>query len=77
MVMAESMMPIAAGIAIGLAAALMLGHWIASILFGVSPRDSLTIGASASILTLTAAIAAFLPARRAGTIDPVVALRCE
>ena len=77
MVMAESMMPVGAGVVAGLGAALLFSHWIASILFGVSPRDSLTLGAAASVLSLTAAVAAFLPARRAGTIDPVVALRCE
>jgi ABC-type lipoprotein release transport system permease subunit len=50
---------------------------IASLLFGVSPVDPITYGAVSVGLAATAALASYLPARRAATIDPVEALRAE
>jgi ABC-type lipoprotein release transport system permease subunit len=45
--------------------------------FGISPRDPATYAAAAIALTLVASLASYLPARRAGRVDPAVALRQE
>jgi putative ABC transport system permease protein len=65
------------GIAVGIAASLALTRFMAKLLFGVSAYDPLTFLAVACILLLVALTAAYIPARRAMRIDPVVALRCE
>ena len=63
------------GVAAGLAGAWLLGRWLETILYGVSPQDPLTFAGVALLLVLVAAGAAYLPARRATRIDPVRALR--
>ena len=64
-----------AGIAIGLAAALLLTRLMGNLLFQVSPRDPIAFGAALIILLAVALVACLLPARRATRIDPVRALR--
>jgi predicted permease len=65
------------GIAVGLAAALALTRVIRSLLYDVSPTDPLTFTCVALLLAGVALLAAYLPARRAARIDPMVALRYE
>jgi putative ABC transport system permease protein len=65
------------GIGFGLAAAYALTRTIASFLYGVSPTDAATAIAVAMVLLAVTAVAAFVPARRAASIDPVMALRGE
>jgi predicted permease len=65
------------GIGIGLVAAFALTRTIASFLYGVSPTDPATAAAVAGVLLVAAALAAFVPARRAASVDPVTALRAE
>ena len=65
----------AAGIVAGLAAALALGRFIQGQLFGVTLFDPVTLGAVALALGGSAALASFLPARRAATFDPARVLR--
>ena len=67
----------AIGVAIGLAAAAALTQLMKSLLFGVSPIDPLTYAAIPIVLAACAVVASYLPARRAASIDPVVALRAE
>jgi putative ABC transport system permease protein len=67
----------ALGLAIGVAAALAVTRLLGSLVFGISPRDPLTLGASAVLLTMVALLACYLPARRAARIDPLLALRME
>jgi predicted permease len=67
----------AIGIAIGTAAAAGLMQLMAKLLFGISPLDPLTFVAVPLILATAAALASYLPARRAAGIDPVGALRAE
>ncbi len=63
------------GLAIGFVASLGLSRLLQSILFGVGPRDPLTIAVVAAVLAGVAAAACFVPARRATKVDPIVALR--
>ncbi len=77
MVVRESMIPVAAGIVVGLAAALGLTRFLASMLFGVAPRDPLSIAVAAAALIAVAALAAAIPARRASRVEPTIALRYE
>ncbi len=67
----------AAGLVAGLAGFLLLARLLSAILYGVTPRDPLTILAGIGILTLGAVAAAFVPAWRAARVDPVEALREE
>ena len=65
------------GVAIGAVLALGLSHLIAGMLFGVKPDDPITYVAVAAGLIAVALLACFVPARRASTVDPMVALRWE
>lgn len=67
----------AIGCGCGLAAALVLAPFMKSLLFSVSPSDPLTYAAMSASLISAAALASYLPARKATTIDPVEALRME
>ena len=77
LVLGRSLGLIAAGIGIGLIAALGLTNLLRSLLFGVTPLDPLVLAATATLLALTALAASWLPARRAARLDPLVALRTE
>jgi putative ABC transport system permease protein len=65
------------GLAAGIPATLILTHFLSTLLFAVTPTDPLTLIGVAVLLTLVALVAAYLPARRAMRVDPIVALRCE
>lgn len=66
-----------AGIVAGLALTLGAERLIKSVLFGVSPLDALTLVAAVAVLAVVSLLAAFLPARRAASIDPLEAMRIE
>jgi putative ABC transport system permease protein len=68
---------VAVGAVTGLVASVMAGPFLAHLLYGVSPRDPLTLLAGPSILAAVALLAIWLPARRAMAMDPVSALRLE
>ena len=76
-VLREAGMLIAGGLAIGCAAAALLGRLIASLLYGVSATDPWIYTAGGLLLLAVGMAAAFLPARRASHIDPMQALRYE
>ena len=64
-----------AGLAIGLAAAVIVMRGFRTVLFQVSPADPLTLATVAVLLLVTAALACIVPARRAMQVDPVRTLR--
>jgi putative ABC transport system permease protein len=76
-IVARAMTLVAAGLLIGCGLALALTHFMATLLFGVTPTDSATFVGSAMVLIATSALASYLPARRAASVDPIEALRCE
>jgi putative ABC transport system permease protein len=65
------------GCAIGLGAAAALARLVRTMLFGVSATDPLTFGGVPVFLALVALLACYLPARRAASVDPLIALRQE
>jgi putative ABC transport system permease protein len=67
--------PVVLGLVSGLAAAAMIGHAFRAVLFGVRATDPLSFGAVGTVLLVAAGVACYLPARRAATVNPVVALR--
>jgi predicted permease len=77
LVMREVSVLVAVGISIGLIAALATTRLVSSLLFGLTPGDPLTIALATVLMIGVAALAGYLPARRAARIDPLVALRHE
>jgi ABC-type antimicrobial peptide transport system permease subunit len=65
------------GLGVGLVAALAATKLMADMLFGITPRDPVTFGTIAGLLTGVALIASWIPARRAVQTDPTTALRTE
>ena len=77
MILREAFLVTALGVAVGIGAAIAATRIIASMLFGVTPRDPVTLAMAAGILLAVAALAAAIPAMRASRTDPITALRYE
>ena len=77
MILRESSLLTLAGVAAGLATAMLLTRSISSLLYGVLPDDPLTVGGGALLLLLIALLASWIPAARAAGVDPIEALRHE
>jgi ABC-type antimicrobial peptide transport system permease subunit len=77
MILRESLLVCAAGLALGLPLVYISVELLRSLLFGLAPRDPLTIAAAAFGIVAVTLLASLIPARRAASIDPQVALRYE
>ena len=77
MVLREAIATVSIGAAIGLALSLAAGRVVSTQLFGITGTDPLAIGGATIILVATAALAGYLPARRASRVDPMFSLRHE
>jgi putative ABC transport system permease protein len=77
MVVAEGLGLAAVGIAIGIGGGLAFARVMRTLLYGVQSTDTFTFVAAPATLLILAAIASFLPARRAASLDPVIVLRAE
>jgi putative ABC transport system permease protein len=69
------MLPLAIGLTIGLAASFAVNRLLVSMLVKVSPSDPITLVAASATLILAGTLGCMIPARRAMSVDPVVALR--
>jgi predicted permease len=73
----EALVLVLAGLCVGVPVALALGRVIRSQLYGVDPADPASLAGGSLLLMAVALVSAWIPARRAATVDPMVALRCE
>jgi predicted permease len=77
LVLGESLMLVAAGVAIGVAIALAAGQLVAKLLFGLPPTDIYSTAGAVLLMLMVSMAAGYLPARRASRIDPMTALHAE
>jgi predicted permease len=77
LILRETLVLLAAGAAVGIPAALAAARLVKSLLFGLQPSDPLTVACATAVLFAAGALAGFLPARRAASVEPTLALRSE
>jgi len=77
LVAVQSTRAVVAGLVIGGVAALVASRWITDMLYETSPHDPLVYGAAGLVLSLAAAVASIVPARRSTAVDPAQAIRTE
>jgi putative ABC transport system permease protein len=75
LVVRQGMTLVMIGVALGLIFAFLFTRWIGSLLFGVTAADPVTFGVASLLLVGVAALAGYIPARRATKVDPLIALR--
>jgi ABC-type antimicrobial peptide transport system permease subunit len=77
MVVSQAVRLGAVGLGVGLAGALAVTRVLDTLLYGVQPHDPVTLAAVSCLLLAVMLVAAYLPARRATRVDPIIALRTE
>jgi predicted permease len=77
MILRESLLLLAIGLCVGIPAAIAAGRLVQSQLYEISGSDPIAMGCAVLIIAAVTMLAAWLPARRATRVDPMVALRCE
>lgn len=73
----EGVLPVVAGLAVGIVVALLAARFVEGMLFELSPRDPTVFAAVSALLLGVAVVASLVPARRAARVDPMLALRSE
>lgn len=77
MILRQALVFAAVGIGVGIALSLWTGRYLASLLYGLTPRDPATLALTAALLTVVALAAGYVPARRAALMDPLQSLKQE
>ena len=77
LVLRDAMVPVVAGLFVGTAASWWLSGYLSSLLYQITPHDPQTVALVTVLLLTVAATAAYLPARAATRIDPIITLRAE
>jgi len=77
LVVREAVVLLALGLLVGALISLSVGQLAHTLLYGVKPRDPLSLITASVLLGITALVASFIPARRAAADDPMTALRTE
>jgi putative ABC transport system permease protein len=75
MILTQGLRLVGLGLVLGAAGAFALSRLMAGLLFGIRPTDAATFALTGGVLLLVATLACLIPARRAATVDPMVALR--
>lgn len=77
LILRQSLMMAVIGMVVGVPSALLFVNLVKKLLYGVKPNDPLSIAGAVMVMIVVAAFAAWVPARRASRVDPMIALRDE
>jgi ABC-type antimicrobial peptide transport system permease subunit len=77
MILRESLLLLAIGISVGLPVTIAMTRLLRDQLFGLTATDPITFAGAIAVVAAITVLAAWLPARRAAKVDPMIALRCE
>jgi putative ABC transport system permease protein len=77
LVIREAVVLVVIGVAVGVPVTFMMAQFASTLLYDLSPTDPISLSAAGAVMLLVSLVAAYLPARRAARVDPLVALREE